>query len=144
MSARETLRQFFYDRLLTQLAGEYGSDVIIAFENQRFNQPKEESWVLAWIAYSGSYKAAIGTQQQKFVRHRGFLNIDVFAAEESGMKTINEISEAVERIFSEAGYMLADGSSLSLAVPKVVQGLPQQKFKMCTVMCPFILDTKGV
>lgn len=143
MSARESLRKLFYDRLLTQLAGEYGSDVVIAFENQNFNQPKAAPWVLASVNYAASMKPSIGTSLQKFVRHTGFLIIDVFAPEKSGMYALNNIAEAVERVFAEDNYGLVDGSYLTLLVPKMVQGLPQQGFKMCTVMVPFWLDTQG-
>lgn len=140
MSVRDELRIGMYDRLLTQFPTKYGSAVAIGFENQKFEQPKNDPFLIAWFKYSPSRRASIGTAH-RFDRHSGFFMVDCLVPEKTGASTVWKMADAVVDSFEAQTFTIGDGSAVSLMVPSTYSsGKAQDGFYIVTVMVPFIVD----
>lgn len=144
MSVRNEMRKSMYDRLLTQLPTVYGDTVEIGFENQKFEQPKNDPFLLAWFKYMPSKRASIGTTA-RFNRHRGFFIVDCVVPEKTGMNTSWQLADAVVDLFEAETFSLGDGSAVTIEVPTTYSaGKAQDGFYLVTVMVPFMIDAVPV
>jgi hypothetical protein len=129
-----------YDRLLSQFPTNFGSAVPIGFENQKFEQPLNTPFLLAWFRYTPSKRASIGTTN-RFDRHSGFFMVDCLVPEKTGAGTIWKMADAVVDSFEAQNFSLSDGSAVTLMVPSTYSsGKAQDGFYMVTVMVPFMID----
>ncbi len=139
MSLRDDLRASLYDRLLTELPVEYGAAVKVGFENQKFEQPKEQVFVLGWIKETGARRASIGTSS-KFNRHMGYFILECYIPEDKGMAALWKLCDAASRIFDSQHFTLSDGSYVTMCTPKVVPNGNKDGFYSHIVMCEYWLD----
>jgi hypothetical protein len=134
------MRIAMYDRLLTQFPTKYGSALPVGFENQKFEQPLNNPYLIAWFKYSPSKRASIGTTN-RFDRHTGFFIVDCLVPEKTGAATMWQMADAVVNSFEAQNFTLGDGSAVTLMVPSTYSsGRAQDGFYLVTVMVPFMID----
>lgn len=131
---RDDLRAEFETRLLAAVPS-----LDIEIENIKFDQPKT-LWASCWVAFTDSGRASIGTTR-RFDRHPGFFNIDLYAPEDTGTKTLWETAGVIEATFNATAFTLPDSGYVVCQVAKIVNGPLRDGYLTKTLMIPFYLDS---
>src|SRR6185369_925458 len=112
---RDDVRKAFEDRVLAAIPA-----VPVKIENLKFQQPKA-LWACTYIMYSGSKRAAIGTER-RFDRHTGFCVVDIFVPEDQGSKPIYDTAGALEAALNAQEFTLTGSGYVVTLVAKLVNG----------------------
>jgi hypothetical protein len=123
-------------------ATEFGGanpDVPIRYENVKFDVP-ETSYVHFRVQWVKGRRASIGTAN-RFERHHGMVVIEIYAAEDRGMKEIYDLSDQLEEMFSEKTYSLPEGYITCYVTTVSVYGqINTDGYYMAMVTVPFHYD----
>lgn len=130
----DAVREQFATLMKTTFASKQPS-VLLAFENQPFKQPKNQSWVYITVYPGRSRRAGIGTNVPHF--HLGVVNCMVMVPQDTGTKKSNDIATSLFETFADKNFSLSDGSYLTTyGIARTNRGVVNG-YHTINVMCEF-------
>ena len=133
------LRKHVETRLSTQLAIT-NPTVKIKYENVKFNQPSNQTYVSIYLLEGDSFQASLGTSFTE--RHVGVLQVDIMTPEGTGTQSRNALAETIGGFFRRNQALLEDGSYVQFRVPRYTSLGNEGLFDRIAVSIPYYRDEK--
>lgn len=114
----------------------------IMYENQKFTQPKNGAFVKVSVQPNMSARKDIGTNHRIF-RHWGVINCVILVPEDTGMKTLTELSEALFLALADRKFAVPGGGSLSFCHAKRANRGTLNGYQNAGVMVEYYMDLPG-
>jgi Bacteriophage related domain of unknown function len=89
----------------------------IKFENQKFVQPSGAPWVKISVQPTHSSRKDIGANRRIF-RHLGVINCVVLVPEDTGMKTLTNMTDAIFKALADQKFAIPGGGYISFCYAK--------------------------
>jgi hypothetical protein len=78
--------------------------VLVAFENTKYSQPRNAPWVFVALVPGDSHRKEVSSN--KLFCHYGVVNVACMVPEDTGTKSLQEMSETAFRILADRNFVL--------------------------------------
>ena len=133
-ATRAVLSQAFADLFAAQYPA-----VPLSFENRKFSQQAQEPFVDFNIVQTGRERKNIGTN--RFVRTKSMVVIEIYVPEDSGTKTLYEMSDYIGENLEEGHFPVSGKQNITTLTHTQQHDGKEHGFYRQTVMVPFWFDS---
>jgi hypothetical protein len=89
----------------------------IQYENVKFEQPDEASWVALTLLPGNANQVSVGTTRH-VKRFSGIIQVDIFTVEDTGTKIARDLADSISAIFDSVQFSLGSSGLITTRVPE--------------------------
>ena len=118
----------------------WGSTTAIAYENETFDPPSDESYVSLVVRPDDAFQHEIGSTKVTF-RHPGLIFVMIFSPPDQGNAAALALADTAAAIFRRQSSSFTDGRILYRAPTITPIGITDEGYFHVNVVIPYIRDS---